>query len=288
MPEESLLTPPEPPTSPAPPVTPPAAPVPPVAPPAAPVGLLNPDGTFAENWLDRLTESLAEAKPTLGKFRTFEDLAKGYTSLESLMGKKANAVTIPNEKSPPEEIAAFRKAAGVPDAPDGYNLKPEKLPEGLTWDDELGKGFAEIAHKHHIPAAAMQELTARFVASEEAKIAAYAQAAGAELEAGKAELRKEFGGNFEKNIQTATRIAKTVGLDPLSPGLRDPAVVKALVRFSGMISEDKIAALGASAQPGGMTAKDIMTNPANPYHKRYQEGDSEVVGMVRDLMKQAS
>jgi hypothetical protein len=244
------------------------------------------DGTFSDGWLDRLPESLTEAKPTLGKFKTFEDLAKSYSALQTVIGKKANAVTVPNEKSTPEEIAAFRKAIGAPDSAEGYKLKPEQLPEGLTWDDELAKGFAEIAHKHHIPPAAMQELTARFVASESAKLEQYAKAATAELETGRTELKKEFGANFDKSIVMAKRVAQTVGLDPNSPGLRDPNVVKALVRFGGMISEDKLSA-GNSAVPGTMTAKDIMTNPANPYHKRYQEGDTEVVGMVRDLMRQA-
>ncbi len=254
----------------------------------APVGLLNADGTFTEGWLDRLPEELAEAKPTLGKFQNFGDLAKSYVSLQTVIGKKANAVAVPNEKSTPEEIAAYRKAVGVPDAPDGYKLKPEQLPEGLTWDDELGKGFAEIAHRHNIPAAAMQELAARYMASETAKLEEYSKSANAELEAGKTELRKEFGGNYEANIQLAARVANTVGLDPESPGLRDPNVVKALVRMGKMVSEDKISQLSQGAQAGALSAKDIMTNPANPYHKRYQEGDLETVGMVRDLMRRAS
>ncbi len=251
---------------------------------AAPTGLINPDGTFAEGWLDRLPPELADAKPTLGKFQNFGDLAKSYASLQTVIGKKAAAVAVPNEKSTPEEVAAYRKALGVPDSPDGYQIKPEQLPEGLQWDDELAKGFAEIAHKHHIPPAAMQELTARFVASEAAKVEEYSKTAYAELETGRTELRKEFGGNFDKNIQLAGRVANTVGLDPESPGLRDPNVVKALVRMGGMISEDKIAQLGGTAQAASLNAKDIMTNPANPYHARYQSGDSEVVGMVRDLM----
>jgi len=251
----------------------------------APVGLLNPDGTFAEGWLDRLPEGLKESRASLEKFQNFGDLAKSYVSLQTVMGQKASAVTIPNEKSTPEEIAAYRKALGVPDAPEGYTLKPEQLPEGLSWDDELAKGFAEIAHKHNIPPAAMKELTERFIASEAAKLEEYSKTAYAELETGRAELKKEFGGNFEKNIALATRVANTVGLDPESPGLRDPNVVKALVRVGSLIAEDKIAEIGKSVQPGGMSSKDIQTNPNNPYFKRYQDGDPEVVNLVRDLMR---
>lgn len=294
---ESLLTPPEPgagtpPAAPAtpPPAAPPAAPPatpPPAAPaaPAAPTGLLNEDGSFSEGWLDRLPPELAEAKPTLGKFQNFGELAKGYVSLQSLMGSKANAVVIPGEKSTPEEVAAFRKALGVPESAEGYQLKPEQLPEGLSWDDELAKGFAEIAHKHHIPPAAMKELTDRFVASEAAKLEVYAQQAEAELATGRQTLVKEFGGAYQANIQLATRMANTVGLEPTSPGLRDPNVVRALVNMAKLVSEDKIAALGTNQVPGGMTSKAVMTDPSNPYHERYLKGDPEAVALVRDLMQ---
>lgn len=254
---------------------------------AAQVGLLNPDGTFAENWLDRLPADLEAGKPTLGKYKTFGDLAKAHVSLQTLLGQKANAITIPTDKSTPEEVAAFRKAIGAPETAEAYNLKPEKLPDGVEWDEELAKGFATIAHKHGVPAAAMQEITARFIASEEARLQAQSQLITQKLEDGRAALKKEFGANYDANLSTASRLAKTVGLDPTAVGLCDPNVVKALVRFAGMISEDKLVAAGATALPGTMSAKDIMTNPSNPLHKRYQEGDPAVVAQVRDMLKTA-
>lgn len=282
----SLLTPTDPgaATPPATPATPPAEPAAPT-PPAPPVGLLNADGTFTEGWLDRLPDELKESRASLEKFQNFEQLAKSYTSLQSVMGKKADAVYLPTDKSTPEEIAAFRKAAGVPETAEGYNLKPEQLPEGLQWDDELGRGFAEIAHKHNIPAAAMQELASRYMASEQAKLEGYGQQVEARVAASRQELVKEYGGAYQTNIQLATRMANTVGLDLNTAGLSDPNVVRALVNMSKLISEDKIAALSDSQVPGGVTSKGIMTDPNNPYHKRYLEGDPEAVNLVRDLMQ---
>ena len=45
-----------------------------------------------------------------------ESMAKGFNGLEQLLGKKANSVPVPNEKSTPEEVSAYRKAKGANDA----------------------------------------------------------------------------------------------------------------------------------------------------------------------------
>lgn len=66
---------------------------------------------------------------------------------------------VPGPDAKPEEVAAFRKALGVPDKPDGYGIKkPDQLPEGVVWDDAKVSKFTELAHKHGIPAAAVKEI----------------------------------------------------------------------------------------------------------------------------------
>ena len=244
------------------------------------------DGKFADGWLDRLPGELEPAKQTLAKYRDITSLAKAHHELQQLLGKKSAAINIPGEKASPEEVNAFRKALGVPETVDGYKLKPEQLPEGVQWDDNLTKAYAEIAHRNHIPAKAMQELAAFQVEAERVRAEQAQQAIAAELEDNRQLLRKEWGGNYETNIGLATRAAKTLGLDPGSPGLTDPNVVKALANMTKLISEDKMVAgdFSPTASPGKARARDIMTNKTNPLYEKYQQGDPDTVSMVRSML----
>lgn len=214
-----------------------------------------------------------------------ESLAKGFNGLEQLLGKKAHAIVPPTEKSTPEEVAAYRKAIGVPESPEGYNLKPDQIPEGVTWDDATAKKAAELAHKHNVPASAMQE----FLRFDMERAAMMNQAAAtmidAQLEAGRAELQKVYGDKFGEKIELARRAALTVGVDPASQGFVDPQVVKAIVSLAEKLSDDKLVA----GDQTGVTstrarARDIMTNQANPLYAKYQEGDPETVDQVRRML----
>jgi hypothetical protein len=217
-----------------------------------------------------------------------EAIVKSYQGMEQLLGKKANAIVPPSEKSTPEEVAAYRKAIGVPDSPEGYKLKPDNLPEGINWDENVAKRAAELAHKHNVPASAMQE----FMKFDMERAAMMSQAAAgmieAQLESGREELQRVYGDKFGEKIELARRAAVTAGVDPASHGFVDPQVVKAIVTLAEKLSDDRLVAgdqTGASSTRA--RARDIMTNQGNPLYARYQEGDPEVVDQVRRMLTSA-
>ena len=217
-----------------------------------------------------------------------ESLSKSYQGLEQLLGKKANAIVPPSEKSTPEEVAAYRKAIGVPESPEAYNLKPEQLPEGVTWDDNVAKRAAELAYKHNVPAAAMQEFMKFDMERASLMNQAAAQMIETQLETGRAELQAVWGDKMPEKIELARRAAVTAGVDPTSQGFVDPQVVKAIVNLAEKLSDDKLVAgdqTGASSTRA--RARDIMTNASNPLYGRYQEGDAEVVDQVRRMLTSA-
>jgi hypothetical protein len=214
-----------------------------------------------------------------------ESLSKSYQGLEQLLGKKANAIVPPSEKSTPEEIAAYRKAIGVPESPEAYNLKPEQLPEGVVWDESVAKRAAELAHKHNVPAAAMQEFMKFDMERAALMNQAAAQMIETQLETGRAELQKVWGDKMPEKIELARRAAVTAGVDPTSQGFVDPQVVKAIVNLAEKLSDDKlVAGVQTGVSSTRARAKDIMTNAANPLYLRYQEGDAEVVDQVRRML----
>lgn len=217
----------------------------------------------------------------------FESLAKSYTGLEQLLGKKANAVVVPNEKSTPEEVAAYRKAIGVPDSADAYvnALKPEKMPEGVHFDENLAKVASGIAHKHNIPPAAMKELAGLQMAQVQAMIQASQKMQMEQVEAGRKELQQVYGEGFKDKINLAARVSASAGVSTDSPMWSHPDAVRLALWAAEKISEDKLVTAESPIQSTGKDmAKDIMQNPANPLYARYHERDPEVVDRVRRMI----
>lgn len=219
----------------------------------------------------------------------YESMAKSHAGLEKLLGRKAQAVVIPTEKSTPEEVAEFRKALGIPEKADDYlgSLKPQTLPEGVQFDEGMAKAAAELAHKHNIPPAAMKELAALQMNHVQAMTQASEQMVMQQLQEGKQQLQTEFGDKFGEKLELAKRAAVTAGIDPTSRGFADPAMVKLAVWAAEQIAEDKLVSSNASPmQVGRDRAMDIIRNPDNPMHRRYHEGDEDVVRQVRSYLSQ--
>lgn len=124
------------------------------------------DGTSTETtspeWLGSLPEDLTvETKgedgavqnlplaqhPKLAEFKSVGDLAKSYLGAQELIGRKAVGLVPPKADASDEDKAAFDKelrgVLGVPDAPDGYELK---MAEGVDADETLVNWFKGTAH----------------------------------------------------------------------------------------------------------------------------------------------
>ena len=248
------------------------------------------DGKFSEGWLDRLPADLAEAKASLSKFQSLPDMAKSYRHLEQTLGKKANATYLPDPDAKPEEIAAFRKKIGVPETPEGYKIAPETLPEGITWNDELAKPYAAIAHKYNIPEAALKELAKANVQQEALRLTETGRLVERQLQEGEAQLQKDWGSNYKRNLNVAVNASKSVGGNLQTPGLRDPGVIHIIQRLAAQLGDDKFinGDVAPSMQPGKVKADDIVQNKQNPYYERYWNGDKEINKMVRDLYRESS
>jgi hypothetical protein len=246
---------------------------------------VNPDGTFGDKWLDALPDDVADYKNSFKNFKSVPDMAKALANANALIGKKLG---VPNEKSSPEEVSAFRRAMGVPESLEEYKFAPETLPEGMTWSDDMAKPYAEIAHKHGIPPAAMKELVNQHARTEMFKLEAIQATYEKQRTEAVATLQKEWGNEFGKNIGLAKQAAKIAGVDSNSHGFSDPEVVRGFVRMAQMMSEDKVGRSMGSTEfmTGSARAKDIMSNPDNTWHKRYMEGDREAAALVTSLLKQ--
>jgi hypothetical protein len=252
---------------------------------------VQPDGSFAPDWTTKLPEDLGPARDSLGRFKSVVDLARAYDGANKLIGRKG--VILPNEKSSPEEVAAFHKTMGVPETPDGYMevVRPTELPEGVAWSDDIAKSYFELAHRHHVPASAMKDLIGLHLKQRQFEQEAAQHQIIENKQRGLKQLRQIWGVDFDRNLGIAQRAAALTGVDANSYGWRDPEVVKGFVRLASMMGDDKLVTPGASLPAGGADLKsraiDIMRNPANPDHQKYRDGDQDVQQRVRRYLEQA-
>lgn len=145
-----------------------------------------------------------QAEKEFDSIKDVNSLAKNYLETKKYATKLRNErATIPNEKSTPEEIAAFRKAIGVPENPEGYELSVPEFPEGMEYDEEKTKRFAALAHSKGISKEAFQSLYNEFVNDQKAAYEAQMKAISDMREKTTTELKKEWAGKFEANLQKA-------------------------------------------------------------------------------------
>ncbi len=251
---------------------------------------LNPDGTIAnpEGFFGKDASHLSK------RFTSPHALAKSYVSLERQLSN-GNKVAIPGENSTPEEWDAFFAKIGRPEKPDGYELKaPDGLPEGVWSEDEV-KEFSTMAHKLGLSKKAANAL----VSWQAERIGKAVQGQQQALEATKAEavaaLQKEWGGNYQANLELAKKAAITFGGEEMlqHPLANDPAFIKAMAKAGAAISEGKLA---GGRQSGGapMSVEDfkgeigrIRGDKEHPYNLPKHPNHAAAVEQMRQLYEKA-
>jgi hypothetical protein len=167
-------------------------------------------GAPGGDWRAALPPELRESK-SLARYKDAGDLAKGFVELEKTLGR--TGVRVPQDGDGPEVQAAWRKALGVPEAPEGYELAP---PEGFPaerWDKEGEAEFRKAAHELGLPPGHAQKLMALY-AQRQAQAYKAIDEARANAEAN---LRKEWGGDYDRHMtavdQAFAEFARPAGLD---------------------------------------------------------------------------
>jgi hypothetical protein len=209
------------------------------------------------SWRDTLPEDIRSA-PELAKYQDIAALAKGHLNQSKLVGAKVEGlVKVPGENATPEEHAAFNKARGVPEAPEGYTLKRPQLAAVLGWNEQAEKNFTAAAHKAgYTPqqAQAAVDFYGSMLQAQHDADRAMEKTAGLAL-------RTEWGANYDANLGIANRALSEYGGNDLIEFLHtsklgaDSRMVKAWAKVGqdlmehGVISGEGI---------GGVTYEDAQ------------------------------
>ena len=155
-------------------------------------------------WMEQLDSSLKGNKE-LSQYQKLNDLGKAYIDLK---GKTEGTVRVPGEKATPEETAAFRKAVGVPEKPEGYEVvRPEKMPEGMQYYEALEGSFKHAAHALGLTPAQMKGIYDMYNKHEIDRYTAIDKYIAENRENATNELKNLWKGNaYEENRSKATKI----------------------------------------------------------------------------------
>lgn len=237
---------------------------------------LDDKGNFKAGWDAGLPDDLKPSAASLAKYPNPLELMRGHANAAKLIGQKT-ALKAPAPDARPEEVAKFneqiRGVLGIPAEVKDYKItKPEALPEGVAWDEGKAAEYAALAHSLNIPPAAAQKL-AEFQAKNLGDIAAQGKSKlDAFVASQEAELKKEWGGEYEANLGLAAKAAQVVGFDLNDGELANNAkFVKAMLTVSRMIKPDALVGSdkASTVMDGKAQAEDIRRNKNNPWHAAY-------------------
>lgn len=195
----------------------------------------------------------------------YQEQAKRFTSLNDvfksnndLRTDNSQRIKVPGADASDEDKAKFRKALGIPDKPDGYKIEAPEGVELTDADNELLKVVMPIAHEEGVPEKAFNGFVGKFL-----KLSRDMQAQAIEGikkfgEDAEAQLKKEWGRDFDPNLSLANRVADHIGPDfkkllnetPIVGGgmLGDhPVIVKALASLGRQMDESSVT-LGATPE----------------------------------------
>jgi hypothetical protein len=255
--------------------------------------ILGEDLNFSPTWRESLPEDL-RADRSLEGIRDLRGLASGYVNAQKLIGQKTiNA--IPGDDATPEQRQSFMRALGVPEKPEDYGLKkPEKLPEGMAYNDELQKEFAGKAHELGFTAKQAQGLLEWFNGKGVGEFETMQQRMGERRTQAETELKKEWGKAYDGNLELANRVIRDLGVAEIlkAEGLdNSPELAKMFVAIAKRTGEDtNIKAAGSGnmlMSPGDAKQKisGMQNDRNNPYwqadHPNHQAAVDEMARLFQ-------
>ena len=217
-----------------------------------------------ETWHQGLPEEL-RAEKSLESFKHAKDkdeltslLARSFVSTKKMVGK--DKITVPNERSSPEEWDAYFKAGGRPDTAEDYRLAtPEGFPEEIAVqvfpEGRLAK-WQDLFFKSGLSKKAVDTFITEYAKDQ---IADY-QRIQQEKETAKLELisklSTEYGAAYQQKLHLGDMAIEDFAGDnqELKESLAylrdDPNAVRMIVHFGEMLAEGKPPSYSAIPTPG--------------------------------------
>lgn len=170
------------------------------------------DTNGVADWKTSLPPEL-QGEKSLADIKDVPSLAKSWIETKKMVG---NALKLPKADAPDTEWEPIYAKLGCPETPDKYEFKrPDKLPEGVSYDEELETEFRGMAHSLGLNGRQAQGLLQKFTDFQTKR---FTEATAAQAESINV-LKKEWGNDYDKNVGLAIRAVKEIGGAPLQAEL---------------------------------------------------------------------
>jgi hypothetical protein len=288
-----------------------AQPVTPAAPSPAPEPAVE-ASTWPADWREQIAsahggaDDKAVAKE-LRRLQRFADPAAVYGTTRALESRlsEGGLVKIPGRNASAEEVAAFRRALGVPEKPAGY-FDHIRLDNGAVLgeaDRPIADGFAAAMHEAGAPVAVVSKALNWYFAQQEEQAAALDEADEDFRHHAEAELKKSFGPGYRRHTNAIAALFASApgGADAgdesslfarlmggrMADGRiigNDPDLVRFLVRLSREINPAGVVTEGGNEAGKGEAAEIAEIETLMRKDRRAYDRDPQMQARYRELL----
>ncbi len=264
-------------------------------------------GNAPTDWRTFMTDEL-KADPVVSSWAekaSEKDVPTLIKSMANAQKRMGSAINLPGKDAKPEEMTALKAKlveAGVlpkPIAdPKEYAIrKPENLPAGAQWSEELSGKLAGVLHKYQVP----KEMAAELLALHSESMGGLLQAFKVDQETAMATLKAEHGEQFEARSEMVKRMMNGILKTPEElaildqSGLSDhPAFLSTLMRLAPLAMQDSSFLQSIPEAGGEITGEaareeyaKVLSDPKHEHYEGFKRGDKKAQEYVNNLYLKA-
>lgn len=156
--------------------------------------------TWPDEWRQEMSGGDEKRLKMLERLNSPLDLGKSWFESQKVISSRPKVVEKPGEDATPEQVLAYRESLGIPEDPSGYNLD---FDDGTVIGEDIKPqldGFLKFAHERNLPPEDVKNTVGWFLNDIQEQQQQLKSANDEARINGTAELRSEWGGEFQGNM----------------------------------------------------------------------------------------
>ena len=226
--------------------------------------------------------------PAFKSFTSVDDVVKSHYHAQKLIG--ADKVAVPTKSSSPEEWKAFYQKGGLPATIDDYKAE---LPASMD-NAEFNKALVAKAYEMNIRPDQLAIIAAQMEANNDKIVNDYQESQKQEVAQTLDGLKKEWGGDFQRNLVQAQRVIQHFGGDETlkavleSPLANDGSFLRLMAKIGGKLvkedtfSQDVVQHFGTSREEAQKEINKMLGDMNGPY---YDSGHAQHKDSVKKMLR---